>query len=315
MCQRLSERRRRSGGLMSTDDLPEAKGCSGLPGHCAHDDAAREWPGVMSWSHRRGPGRSVAERARVNCNADRRVRPVPGGEPRRCSLQFAVSGPGRMGVPNPREVIMRVAPPVAELLEIAVGVVRPAADLARSMRVEGVDGVSTKTTDTDVVTAADRAVEGQVIAALRALRPDDGVVGEESGARAGDSGVRWILDPIDGTVNYLYGIPQYAVSLAAEVDGVVVAGVVRNAADGQEWTATLAGGAYREGRRLTGSRVTQLGQALLATGFGYQPARRRHQAAVLAQLLGDVRDIRRIGAAAIDLCMAAEGTVDVYYER
>jgi myo-inositol-1(or 4)-monophosphatase len=220
-----------------------------------------------------------------------------------------------MGVPNPREVIMRVAPPVAELLEIAVGVVRPAADLARSMRVEGVDGVSTKTTDTDVVTAADRAVEGQVIAALRALRPDDGVVGEESGARAGDSGVRWILDPIDGTVNYLYGIPQYAVSLAAEVDGVVVAGVVRNAADGQEWTATLGGGAYREGRRLTGSRVTELAQALLATGFGYQAARRRHQAAVLAQLLGDVRDIRRIGAAAIDLCMAAEGTVDVYYER
>jgi myo-inositol-1(or 4)-monophosphatase len=214
------------------------------------------------------------------------------------------------------EVIMRVAPPVAELLEIAVEVVRPAAELARSMRVEGVHGVSTKSTDTDVVTAADRAVERQVIAALHALRPEDGVVGEESGAvAAGESGVRWILDPIDGTVNYLYGIPQYAVSLAAEVDGVVVAGVVRNAANGQEWTATLAGGAYREGRRLSGSRVTDLGQALLATGFGYDPARRRHQAAVLARVLGDVRDIRRIGAAAIDLCMAAEGTVDMYYER
>jgi myo-inositol-1(or 4)-monophosphatase len=221
-----------------------------------------------------------------------------------------------MGVPNPMEVIMRVAPPVAELLEIAVEVVRPAAELARSMRAEGVDGVSTKTTDTDIVTAADRAVERQVIAALHARRPDDGVVGEESGAvAAGDSGVRWILDPIDGTVNYLYGIPQYAVSLAAEVDGVVVAGVVRNAANGQEWTATLGGGAYREGRRLTGSRVTDLGHALLATGFGYRAARRRHQAAVVAQLLGDVRDIRRIGAAAIDLCMAAEGTVDMYYER
>jgi myo-inositol-1(or 4)-monophosphatase len=221
-----------------------------------------------------------------------------------------------MGVPNPMEVIMRVAPAVAELLEIAIEVVRPAAELARSMRVDGVDGVSTKSTDTDVVTAADRAVERQVIGALRARRPDDGVVGEESGAVAGGgTGVRWILDPIDGTVNYLYGIPQYAVSLAAEVDGVVVAGVVRNAANGQEWTATLGGGSYREGRRLAGSQVTELRQALLATGFAYDAGRRRHQATVLADLLGDVRDVRRMGAAAIDLCLAAEGTVDMYYER
>jgi myo-inositol-1(or 4)-monophosphatase len=214
------------------------------------------------------------------------------------------------------EVLMRVAPAVTELLEIAVEVVGPAADLARSMRADGVDGVSTKSTRTDVVTAADRAVERQIITALRDRRPDDAVMAEESGALdGGRSGVRWIVDPIDGTVNYLYGIPVYAVSVAAEVDGVVVAGVVRNAADGRQWTATLGGGAHRDGRRLSGSQVTDLGQALLATGFGYAADRRRHQAGVLARLLGDVRDVRRLGAAAIDLCLAAEGAVDLYYEK
>jgi myo-inositol-1(or 4)-monophosphatase len=208
------------------------------------------------------------------------------------------------------------APPrAAELLEIAVAVVGPAAALARSMRADGVGDVSTKSTATDVVTAADRAVERQVIDALRARRPYDAVVGEESGAVDGGSGVRWILDPIDGTVNYLYGIPVYAVSLAAEVNGQVVAGVVRNPVTGHQWTATRGGGAYRDGRRLAGSAVTDLGQALLATGFGYDAARRAHQARVLAQLIAQVRDVRRIGAAAIDLCLAAEGAVDVYYEK
>ena len=210
---------------------------------------------------------------------------------------------------------MGVAPQATELLGIARDVARAAADLARAMRAEGVGGVSTKSTATDVVTAADRAVERETIAALRACRPHDAFLGEESGRVAGDGGVRWILDPIDGTVNYLYGIPLYAVSLAAEVDGVVVAGVVVNAATGDEWTATRGGGAYREGRRLAGSRVTDLDQALLATGFGYDAARRRHQAQVLARLLEHVRDVRRMGAAAIDLCMAAEGTVDMYYEK
>jgi hypothetical protein len=99
------------------------------------------------------------------------------------------------------------------------------------------------------------------------------------------------------------------------VDGVVVAGVVRNAATGDEWTATLGGGAWRDGRRLTGSVRTTLDQTLLATGFGYDPARRAHQGAVLAGVITRVRDIRRFGAAALDLCMAAEGTVDAYFEK
>ncbi|MGW0433164.1 inositol monophosphatase family protein [Micromonospora sp. NPDC003197] len=217
--------------------------------------------------------------------------------------------------------MLGTGPTPAELLEVALGVARDAADTARSMRAEGVSGVTTKSTKTDVVTAADRAVERQVVAALRAARPQDTVLGEEYGDSGGSDqpaapgAVRWIVDPIDGTVNYLYGLPQYAISLAAEIDGVVVAGVVRNAATGAEWTATRGGGAFRAGQRLRCSTETDLGQALIATGFGYDAGRRAHQAAVLARLIPQVRDIRRFGAAALDLCLAAEGAVDAYYEK
>lgn len=216
---------------------------------------------------------------------------------------------------------MDESPPAPEeLLKIAVEVVRAAAATARTMRADGVSGVTTKSSDTDVVTAADRAVERQVASTLRDLRPYDLVLGEEYGpagaaSTPGPAGVRWILDPIDGTVNYLYGLPNYAVSLAAEVGGRVVAGVVRNAATGEEWTASAGGGAYHEGRRLAGSAETDLGQALVATGFGYDPDRRAYQAAVLTRLISEVRDIRRFGSAALDLCLAASGAVDAYYEK
>jgi myo-inositol-1(or 4)-monophosphatase len=204
-----------------------------------------------------------------------------------------------------------------ELLAAAVEVVRPAAEQAQRMRDQALGGpVATKSSDTDVVTAADRAVERAVVAALHRLRPDDAVLGEEYGEepRRG-AAVRWLLDPIDGTVNYLYGLPWYAVSLAAEVDGAVVAGVVRNAATGQEWTAVAGHGAWRGGVRLHGSTETRLGHALVATGFAYDPAQRARQAAVVAGLIAQVRDIRRLGAAALDLCLAAEGAVDAYYEQ
>jgi myo-inositol-1(or 4)-monophosphatase len=124
-----------------------------------------------------------------------------------------------------------------------------------------------------------------------------------------------VLDPIDGTVNYLYGLPQYAVSLAAEIDGEAVAGVVINAATGDEWTATRGGGAWRDGHRLHPSVRTRLEQSLVGTGFGYDAKRRAHQGAVVAQLITRVRDIRRFGAAALDLCAVAEGTLDAYYEK
>jgi myo-inositol-1(or 4)-monophosphatase len=204
-----------------------------------------------------------------------------------------------------------------ELLAVAIRVARDAAATARRMRDEAIGDVQTKSTDTDVVTAADKAVERQAVDALLAERPGDGVLGEEYGdsATVAPGAVRWILDPIDGIVNYLYGLPQYAVSLAAERDGVVVAGVVVNAATGDEWTATLGGGAWRSGKRLSGSQRTTLDQALVGTGFGYDARRRAHQGAVLARLITRVRDIRRLGAAALDLCLVAEGSLDAYFEK
>jgi len=203
-----------------------------------------------------------------------------------------------------------------ELLELAVPIAADAAATAGRMRAEGITGFDTKSTLTDVVTAADRLVERQIVEALCALRPGDAILGEEYGDnQGGDGQIRWIIDPIDGTVNYLYGIPQYAVSIAAEVDGEVVAGVVHHAAGGGVWTAARGQGAWRDGRRLIGSGETDPAQALVATGFGYAADRRAHQGRVVAGVLPRVRDIRRLGSAALDLCAAAEGIVDAYYEQ
>ena len=207
-----------------------------------------------------------------------------------------------------------------ELLAVAVEVAREAALLAQKFRDEGIGEVGAKSTATDPVTAADRAVERLIVGMLRESRPADQVLGEEYGAQRNgvdraDAGVRWVVDPIDGTVNYVYGLPQYAVSIAAQVDGRSLAGVVVNAATGEEWTATRGGGAWRAGRRLACSTRTDLAQSLIATGFGYEAARRAHQGSVVARLVPQVRDIRRFGAAALDLCFAAEGRVDAYYEK
>jgi myo-inositol-1(or 4)-monophosphatase len=209
-----------------------------------------------------------------------------------------------------------------QLLDRAVAAARAGADLAARQRTFGLGEVGTKSTDTDLVTAADRAVEALLEELLLDGQPDDRLLGEESGESGGDDrttrvdrGVRWIVDPIDGTVNYVYGIPQYGVSVAAEVSGTVVAGVVMNVASGEEWTAVRGGGAWRSGIRLTGSTATDLNQALVATGFGYDAARRAYQATVLTGVLPRVRDIRRLGAAALDLCAAAEGRVDLFYEK
>jgi myo-inositol-1(or 4)-monophosphatase len=217
-----------------------------------------------------------------------------------------------------------------ELARIAVGLARRAGDLiarGRTRAGAGPDGlgVQVKSTPTDVVTAMDRASEEFLVGELRRLRPGDAVVGEEGGLRAGDAGserpggVRWLVDPIDGTVNYLYGIPAYSVSVAAERDGVVVAGAVHNPASGETFWGWLGGGAYlsdgsgAESRlRVTG--CAELGQALVGTGFGYAATERAAQARVVADLLPQVRDIRRLGSAALDLCFLAAGRLDAYYE-
>jgi myo-inositol-1(or 4)-monophosphatase len=208
----------------------------------------------------------------------------------------------------------------AELLALAVDVAREAGGLVAAGRADAAGAVAVKSTPTDVVTAVDKASEELIVGRLLAARPDDGLLGEEGAARTGTSGVRWLVDPIDGTVNFLYDVPAYAVSIAAEVDGEVVAGAVLNVATGELFTASLGGGAHLstparpEPRRLAGSRPASLGQTLVATGFGYREEQRRAQGAVVAQLVPRVRDIRRFGSAALDLCAAAAGRVDAYYE-
>jgi myo-inositol-1(or 4)-monophosphatase len=210
-------------------------------------------------------------------------------------------------------------PDLAELHALAVSTAEEAATLVRRGRATAGEQVDVKSSPVDVVTAVDTASERLIVDRLLDARPDDGVLGEEGGERVGTSGVRWIVDPIDGTVNFLYGLPAYAVSIAAEVGGAVRVGVVLDVATGELFTAVTGGGAFRstpgtEPVRLHGSRPASLEQSLVATGFGYDAERRRAQGAVVAGLLPRIRDIRRFGSAALDLCSAAAGRVDAYYE-
>ena len=175
--------------------------------------------------------------------------------------------------------------------------------------------VDTKTTGTDMVTEMDRATERLIVDSILAARPTDGILGEEGTDRPGTSGTRWIVDPIDGTTNYLYGHPGFSVSIAVEVDGLVSVGVVHDPLHDEVFTAIRGRGAHRNGRPISVSTEERLAHALIATGFSYEPDRRRRQATVLTELLPRVRDIRRMGAASVDLCSVACGRVDAYYER
>jgi myo-inositol-1(or 4)-monophosphatase len=205
-----------------------------------------------------------------------------------------------------------------DLLGLAVDVARQAGALLVERRPPGELEFGTKSTPTDVVTIMDTAAERLIVDALLRERPDDAVLGEEgvASARSDGSGVRWVIDPIDGTVNYLYRLPPWAVSIAAEVDGMVVAGVVHSPALHETFTAWRGGGAFLDGVRLQVTTSPALPeQALVATGFGYESTRRANQAHILAALLPRVRDVRRLGAASLDLCYVAAGRYDAYYER
>jgi myo-inositol-1(or 4)-monophosphatase len=203
----------------------------------------------------------------------------------------------------------------AVLLELALDVAREAAELIRRERAAGVEVAATKSSLTDIVTRVDRESEQLIRTRLLDARPGDGFLGEEGGRADSDSGVRWIVDPIDGTVNFLYGLPQYAVSIAAEVDGAVRAGVVLNVPTRVTYWATSGGGAFRDGVPLSVRGPAPLSQRLVITGFNYEPPVRALQAAAMARLLPVVRDIRRPGSAALDLCHVAEGAADGYVEE
>jgi myo-inositol-1(or 4)-monophosphatase len=200
-----------------------------------------------------------------------------------------------------------------ELLALAEAAAREAGALIARYAAEGF-AVGTKTTATDMVTEADRAAERLIAERLLGARPGDGFVGEEGAREAGSSGVRWVVDPLDGTTNFIYGIPAYAVSIAAERDGAVVAGVVHDVAHGLTYAAVRGGGATCNGQPIRVREKARLATALVGTGFAYDPARRAEQAAVLARVLPAVRDIRRMGSAALDLAHVACGMLDGYYE-
>jgi myo-inositol-1(or 4)-monophosphatase len=202
-----------------------------------------------------------------------------------------------------------------DLRDLALAAAREAGALIVRLRREGVEVAGTKSSDIDIVTEADRASERLVRDTILAARPDDGFVGEEGSELAGTSGVVWIVDPIDGTVNYLYGLPHFAVSIAAEVDGRVVAGVVLAPDLGLEYVATDGGGATCNGAPIRCRDVVPLGERLVGTGFNYEQEIRARQASYLARLLPRVRDIRRLGSCALDLCSVASGRLDAYIEE
>lgn len=204
-----------------------------------------------------------------------------------------------------------------ELLDVALAAASGAAELlaAGFRNVHG--GIGTKSSSTDMVSEMDRAAESSVGRVLAERRPDDAVIGEEGTSRPGTTGVQWIVDPLDGTTNYLFGVPAYGVSVAAAIDGRTVVGVVVDPAHGEVWSAVRGRGARCDGTpiRAAGDRPDRpLQEALIATGFSYLPEQRTHQARVLTGVLGSVRDIRRFGAAAVDLCWVAAGRFDGYYE-
>ena len=221
----------------------------------------------------------------------------------------------------------------AQLRSVAEALAAEAAAFVRRRRGEvfgadagadGDDAVQTKTTPTDPVTVVDTETERLLRDRLAQLRPGDAILGEEGGgptdpAGAATGAVTWVLDPIDGTVNFVYGIPAYAVSVAAQIDGVSAAGAVADVVGGRLYSAAVGLSAHvtdAEGtRRLRCSAVDDLSRALVGTGFAYSGRRRTVQAQLVSQILPVVRDVRRMGSAALDLCMVAAGRLDAYYEH
>jgi myo-inositol-1(or 4)-monophosphatase len=208
---------------------------------------------------------------------------------------------------------MRI-PEHQELLEVALEAARAAAVELLPRFGDRAVGVRSKSTPTDLVSDADLAAEAAIREVIGKRRPDDAIIGEEEG-ESGQGELRWVVDPLDGTVNFLFGIPQFAVSVACEDASGTLAGVVLDPIREECFTATQAGQAQMNGVPITASEQDDLATAMVATGFGYDSSVRERQAAILTRVLPRVRDIRRAGAAALDLCWSACGRYDAYYER
>lgn len=200
------------------------------------------------------------------------------------------------------------------LLELATEISRRAGRLLLERFSEPARGIDTKTTPTDPVSDADRDAEGMILGFVREHRPDDGILAEEGGAGDAASGLTWVIDPLDGTVNFLFGIPVWCVSIGIEDSAGGLAGVVHNPNSDETFTATRGKGAFLNGAPIKVSGRKELSSALVGTGFAYDPERRREQAKKVAEILPLVRDIRRAGSAALDLCSLACGRLDAFYE-
>lgn len=229
---------------------------------------------------------------------------------------------------GPMSTHSEVTPTPTQLRDVAVEIAREAGELVRTRRAELVDDTSvaglqatttTKSSAVDPVTVVDQASEAFIVDQINRTRPGDGIIGEEGANKESTTGVEWIVDPIDGTVNFLYGIPGYAVSIGVAVDGGLVAGAVLNVATGELYYAAEGEGAFRDHEgtttRLQTNTLNDTTEAMVATGFGYTSSRRKAQAQILTHVLPQVRDIRRMGAAALDFCHLAAGRIDAYYEH
>jgi myo-inositol-1(or 4)-monophosphatase len=202
-----------------------------------------------------------------------------------------------------------------EALVVAKQLARAAGDMALAGRKAGLHNVQTKSTGTDMVTEFDRASEAMIFDGLRTLRPLDSVVGEEGAAHSGTSEITWYIDPIDGTTNFLYALPNWAVSIGAADSSGPLAGVVYVPALNEMFTATRGGGAFLNDQPIHCNDIDTVSQALVCTGFSYSPDARTVQAKRVSRMIHDVRDIRRFGAASIDLCFVACGRLDAYFEE
>jgi myo-inositol-1(or 4)-monophosphatase len=200
----------------------------------------------------------------------------------------------------------------SDLLGLALEIAQRAGELLmqRPLTFE----VTSKSVAIDIATQMDHDSERLIVNSLLAARPDDGIIGEEGSARDTSSGITWVIDPVDGTVNYLYGLPGWSVSIAAKDDDGILVGVVHAPTIGSTWTATRGGGAFFNGNSIRCNEPVSLDRALIGTGFVYDVSMRAHQGKVVSNLLPLVRDIRRMGSAAVDICNVAMGAYDGYFE-
>jgi myo-inositol-1(or 4)-monophosphatase len=206
------------------------------------------------------------------------------------------------------------APPdLRELLALASDLALGAGRIHADGRWEALT-IETKSSPTDLVSQVDKAAERAIVDRLRGERPDDAILGEEGTSHDGTSGVRWVVDPLDGTTNYVYGYPAYSVSIAVEIRGEVEVGVVLDSSSGRLYRAVAGHGAVRDDRPIRARVPEGLATALVATGFSYGWDQREFEGRVVAAVLGRIRDIRRGGSAALDLCRLAAGEVDAYWE-